>query len=71
MGLSTLVWADHFSEVTGIDPMPDAAKEKLHQEKRGSVDYMHAGEELSFFSDNPVAMAAAGGYHIVSSTKHL
>lgn len=52
--------------------MLDAAREKLPQEKRGSVDYVHSpAEELSFLPDNSVDMVAAGGYHVMSSTKHL
>jgi 2-polyprenyl-3-methyl-5-hydroxy-6-metoxy-1,4-benzoquinol methylase len=69
------VWADHFSEVTGVDPsskMLDAAKEQLPQEKRESVNYVHTpAEELSFLPDNSVDMVTAGAYHVVSSAKHL
>jgi len=52
--------------------MLDAAKEKLPQEKRESVNYVHSpAEELSFLPDNSVDMVAAGAYHIISSTKPL
>ena len=47
--------------------MLDAANEKLPQEKRGSVNYVHSpAEELSFLPDNSVDIVAAGGYHIIS-----
>ena len=52
--------------------MLDAAKEKLPQEKRGSVNYVHSpAEELSFLPDNSVDMVAAGAYNIISSMKYL
>ena len=64
------MWAGHFDEVTGVDPsskMLDAAKEKLPQEKRESVNYVHSSaEELSFLPDNSVDMVAAGAYRIAS-----
>lgn len=53
--------------------MLDAAREKLPQEKRGSVDYVQSpAEELSFLPDNSVDMVAAGALsHYISSAKHL
>jgi ubiquinone/menaquinone biosynthesis C-methylase UbiE len=69
------VWANHFSEVTGIDPsskMLDAARDKLPQEKCESVKYVHSpAEELSFLPDSSVDLVAAGAYSIVLSTKYL
>ena len=52
--------------------MLDAAREKLPQEKRGSVNYVQSpAEELLFLPDNSVDLVAAGALsHHIWSAKH-
>jgi hypothetical protein len=52
--------------------MLDTAKEKLPQEKRESVRYVHSpAEDLSFLPDHSVDIVAAGAYHVRPLMKRL